>query len=379
VGQNQPSGRVNRILQRETIQYWIQVARWSLIILLVFEIVIRIFVVKAPQREYKPGLGIVPVENSYSLQGTEGYGVLHYFADGEVQTPYRDGISIVVLGDSTVYAAQVNPDDNFVSLTEVALRERGLAVDMHNLGRSDRTVADHVFIAPAVNAVYAPKYVIFQLSRSSFTESFDIKKENYFIDEGDGNLELVHQDLTSSSELAFSNLISHSGLLTFWNYRVGITSAELSTKYADGFWKQPNAGQGDMNIAQPSPSDAAVSETENKLFKQQALPQIRALMDAYPNSAIIFLIIPYSPSISLQTMGKVSWASPGDRYLATLLEKIDGVHVVYTQQVFEDSYNAFNVLPRGEFNSAFNFGHLNKDGHAAVAHALTEALVEILK
>jgi hypothetical protein len=162
------------------------------------------------------------------------------------------------------------------------------------------------------------------------------------------------------------------------DYRVGITSAGLFTKYAGGFLKPQNTPP-DVNGDQNTLPEDAARETENKLFKEQALPQIHALMDAYPNSAIIFLIIPYSPSISPLEGGKISWVSPGDRYLATLLEKIDGVHVVYTQQVFEDYYEKYKVLPRGSFNSAFNFGHLNKYGHMAVAQALTDALVEILK
>lgn len=367
VGQNQPFGRVNRILQRETIQYWIQVARWSLIILLVFEIVIRIFVVKAPQRENIPGLGIVPVENSYSIQGTEGYGMLRYLADGEVETPYRDGISIVILGDSTVHATQVNPNDNFVSLTEVALRQRGFVVDMHNLGRSDRTVADHVFIAPAVNALYAPKYVIVQLSPANFSLAYDDTKENYFIDKGNGNLELVHQELTSSGELAFRNVISDSGLLTFLDFRAQITSADLFSRYSGMFSKPQNA------------NDDAPRQTENKIFQEQVDSQVKALMDVFPDSRIIFLVIPYSPSISLPPEERISWSSPGDRYLATLLAKIEGVEVVYTQKVFEEFYKKDGVFPRGNFNSAFNFGHLNKYGHISVAQALTDALVEILK
>jgi hypothetical protein len=134
-----------------------------------------------------------------------------------------------------------------------------------------------------------------------------------------------------------------------------------------------------VNAAQNDIPDDMARAAENKLFKEQVFPQVQALMDAYPNSTILFLVVPYSPSISPLQADDISWVSPGDHFLATLLEKIDGVHVVYTQQAFEDYYGKYNVLPRGSFNSAFNFGHLNKYGHMAVAQALTDALVELLK
>ena len=58
---------------------------------------------------------------------------------------------------------------------------------------------------------------------------------------------------------------------------------------------------------------------------------------------------------------------------------MSGVKVIYTLKVFQKYYEEHKVLPRGNFNSAFNFGHLNPNGHQAVAQVLTQALEEILK
>jgi hypothetical protein len=52
---------------------------------------------------------------------------------------------------------------------------------------------------------------------------------------------------------------------------------------------------------------------------------------------------------------------------------------VYVQKSFELFYKKYSVLPRGSFNSLFNFGHLNQYGHEAVAQTLTDALETILK
>jgi hypothetical protein len=101
---------------------------------------------------------MVPPDRSCYVRGTEGFGVTCYFANSEIGTPYRgpEGESIVVLGDSYTEATQVSNAEKYVSVTETMLRERGYNVDLHNLGDSNRALADFVYLAPAVNQTYAP-------------------------------------------------------------------------------------------------------------------------------------------------------------------------------------------------------------------------------
>jgi hypothetical protein len=117
--------------------------------------------------------------------------------------------------------------------------------------------------------------------------------------------------------------------------------------------------------------------------EEESRARIRLMVDelrrAYPDSEIVFLVIPYTPSIAPGMERKISWVSGEDRQLAALLSKIEGVHVVYVQKSFEKYYERYLVLPRGSFNSLFNFGHLNEYGHKAVAETLAEALESILK
>lgn len=366
-----------RALRQPSVRYWLQVARWSVLILLVFELGIRTFIVTSPQREYKPEWGVIPVENSYSLQGLEGYAILHYLANGEVQTPDQGGTSIVVLGDSTTLAAQVSPDSNYVSLTEVALRERGYNVDLHNLGRSARIISDHVYMAPAVKAAYAPTYLIVQVSPDSFTLSYDSANENYFVDPGDGNLTLVHQEPSSKRDLAYRNFITRSGLLDHLDFRVWYSIQEIAKKYAPRS-NTPGADRAaNQNVnANPETIPDAMGGRE---YREQVFSQVRALKDAYPDSRIIFLVIFSAPKIDSDPNSGIDWARLSDIYLVDLLKKINGVEVVSTQKAFQEFYKKHTVLPRGTFNSAFNFGHLNTYGHQAVAQALTRVMQEILK
>lgn len=366
-------------LKRPPVQYWLQVTRWSVLILLVFELGIRIFIVRSPQREYKPEWGVIPVENSYSLQGLEGYAVLHYLANGEVQTPGQGGISIVVLGDSTTLAAQVAPDSNYVSLTEVALRESGYNVDLHNLGRSARIIPDHVYVASAVKAAYAPKYLIVQVSPDSFTLAYDSANENYFVDQGNGKLKLVHQEPPSERDLVYRNFITKSGLLDHLDFRIWYSIQEIAKKYSGNMPGLEDAANQNVNANPETAPDEMGGENASRKYREQVFSQVQALKDAYPDSKIIFLVIISPPKIVSDPNPEIVWARLSDTYLVDLLKKINGVEVVSTQKTFQEFYKKYEVLPRGTFNSAFNSGHLNTYGHLAVAQALTDAMQEILK
>ena len=357
-------------------QYWWQAGRWSLLVLLAFELTIRLFVIKTPARVYEPDWGVVPVDGAYSVQGTEGYGILRYFADGEVQTPYRDGRSIVVLGDSTTLAAQVNPDENFVSLTESALRERGLMVDLHNLGRSARIVADHVFLSSAVRRAFSPEIVVVQVSPDSFSLSYDTAAENYFVEQ-DGELILKHRQPATVESLAARNRVASSGLLDFFDFRLWFVLDGLEREHPGWFTNPVDAELGNANALPPMSWDT-MNEERLLAFRGQVLAQVQKVRDAYPDSVIVFLVIPSPPRIS-PLDSQIAWDSPMDSLLAAMLEKIDSIHVVYTLSIFQKHYEKYQTLPRGSFNSAFNVGHLNPDGHRAVAQALTAALKEILR
>ena len=356
--------------------YWRQAGRWSLLVILTFELTLRLFVVKSAPRVYEAEWGLVPVEGAYSLQGSEGYGVLHYFAHGEVETPFQGGRSIVVLGDSTTLAAQVDPSVNFVSLTESALRNRGFDVDLHNLGRSARVMADHVYLAPAVNAAFSPDVVILQVSPDSFMLSYDSSAENYFEEQG-GDLALHHQAPADLASLKRQNALAYSGLLDFMSIRMWFVLNALEAQYPAWFSNPLDEKPGNANAVAPLLGGEATEE-QLQALRLEVVAQVRKVREAYPDSAIVFLIVPAPPKISRVERGVV-WGNTAESQLVALLNSVEGVHVVYPLNVFQKYFQNQQILPRGSFNSAFNYGHLNPNGHRAVAQALTAALKEILR
>ena len=350
-----------------------QSIRWWLILILSLELVIRLFIYKNPPTEYHPGWGFVPQANTQAVHGLEGFGVSDYLSNGEIATPYQDGVSIVVLGDSTTRAIQVSSSENFVSLTESGLRQRGIRADLHNLGKADRSVADYVYLAPFVIREYQPEIVILQVNPASFQLALRDNRENYFVTTATGGLRLVHTEVSPSFSLEFANLISHSGLLSLFEYRLRTSLTRAA-----------HARAGEIETAggvtaEDELSNDAASQMTLREYGEWLYPQIQAIKTAYPDSRIVFLIIPYTPSFSESRDGEVAWISGVDNSLARVLEAMDGSSVVYTLEAFEVLYKTRHLLPRGTFNSQFNFGHLNPAGHQAVAGYLISFLEGVLK
>lgn len=359
-------------------RYWPGVARWSLVVLLAFELAIRVFVMRLPPYVHQPGWGIVPADYSTSMQGREGYAVQEYLQNGEIKTPYAGGvISIVVLGDSTVQAAQVNVADNFVSLTEAGLRARGVDADLHNLGGPERTIADYVYLAPAVRQAYRPDYVIIQAGPASFSLSLLTTYANHFIETEDGGLRLIHAD-EADDTLFNKNLLYSSSLLAFLDFRWQVSREESSPDRMDNLWKG-TGGNGQARIVEEREILVRQDDAGSADAFDLILPQVNAIREAYAGSSIIFLITPYTPGIPRDGEETVSWKSQLDNRLRLTLSGIEGIHVADAGIAFRKYYEKYRVLPRGSFNSAFNFGHLNRYGHEAVALTLTELLEALLK
>ena len=350
--------------------YWLQTGLWTLLILLVFELFVRVLIVKYPREEFLSGWGLVPVENSYQVEGTEGFAVTHFSRYGEARSLSTGGASVVVLGDSFTRGAQVDESKKYVTLTESLLLERGLEVDLHNLGLPERNMADVLYQAPAINAAYAPQIVIIQANRQTFKDAFELANVNYCIYR-DGGIKLVHRE--DPPDIRRQNTISSSGLLSFIAYRMKVITIGEGQKPQAEIPAAPAAAEaGTSTSADASPDRAAEVDV-----RFEAL--VTTVKEAYPNSRIVFLVIPFVPIVPNDPSMEISWVNPDDEDLVRALEQIDGVFVAYPRDAFRMNYEQYHLLPRGFFNSVPNAGHLNESGHAMVASVLADLLEGLLR
>lgn len=333
-------------------RYWRTAALWSLLLLVFLELFTRFFIFKSPVRVLDPVWGLVPPDHSCYRRGTEGFGLTCYFANSEIGTPYRGpaGESIVVLGDSYTEATQVGNSEKYVSVAENILRERGYNVDLHNMGDSGRTMADFLYLAPAINETYAPKIVVLQTNTFGLLDSVNPRRGNHFAVNADGGIDLVHDD-QATRKTVVRNLGLSSGLVTYFAFR----------------WD---------TVSTPRDEKANKRRLGGLASDSQIIAEIKLLMAAYPNSEIVLLLMPDVPIINATDL---TWVNPKDEALLKVLSQIGGLKVVFPVQEFRELYVQYRIFPRGFDNTLPNVGHLNRYGHIAVAEALVDALARLLK
>ena len=141
------------------------------LVLLGLELSLRLLV-SSPisQVVYDADLGVVPAPNTEIVRGTEGFGITHYVAAGEVYTPAStpNGPSIAVLGDSHTEAVQVNDAEKYPAVAAALLQQAGTPANFHNIAQSGSSAADFVYLATFVQAKLQPQVVVIQVGVQSF-------------------------------------------------------------------------------------------------------------------------------------------------------------------------------------------------------------------
>jgi hypothetical protein len=333
---------------------------WLFVFLLILEVVIRVFIIKPAYEHFVPGLGIVAVDNAVTVWGVEGYGVTHYLSNGEISTPHQSEISVVVLGDSYTEAVQVNDDQKFVSVAENILQERGLKMDLHNLGASGRSIADYVYIAPFVRTMYSPDIVVVQLAKNDFIESFDSSHQNFFVRSG-ASIELIHNEDYFRVDPNLRNMVSSTGLGSLAFYKLAPFVKEQRLRLAKA------AGQNQVEGQVTAPDGLNSSEIGM---------QINLLKKAYPDSQVAFLVI---PDISIVQGVELVLSSESDDLLVEAMNEFLDPPLLYPRDEFVELYTTHQKFPRGFSNTLPNYGHLNSDGNFAVGVALAGYLEGITR
>ena len=321
------------------------------------EVVVRFFVL-GPGTLFAadPDIGKVPVKGTRVLWGTEGYGHTAYSGNGEIGTPFADGPSVVVLGDSHTEALQVDDAAKFVSVAEAELRRRGQPFALHNLGFSGGAIADYVRLGPAIMARYRPVAVVIQLSPADFgAETFDASHVNSFHKEPDGSLRLVHRDLQVASP-SLGARVKHASALVNYSQLRFLRIAERRAQTA---------------VARSVEGDAAPAQD----IEWTTVPQqLELLGRAYPDLPVILLLLPFVPRVDTGTV--VTDDPEYQRLLATIqstIRRFPGWEVVDPLSAFR-SLAERRTLPRGFANSRPGTGHLNAVGHRVVGNLLADAL-----
>lgn len=350
------------------IRYLIQAGFWIVIVLVGFELFLRLyFSGLKPVYVYDPEWGKRPAAGSVVITRTEGNGIIHYIADGEIRTAYQGGANIPVFGDSHTEAYQVNDDQSFISVAEKDLRAKGINADLRNLAFSGGTLADYAYLAGPVQSKYQPALVVIQISPMDFwgEEGYSSASvANYFTRNADGTLKVIHQPPVPDTSLTMRVLNRFRGF-AFSGY-----SLERVRKIVQNL-KNPQGAIADA-AAQPLPGDDASPDQRVANYRAQ----LTALHSAYQGKRVVLVVLPSSPQLYGD---QILMEDPEYDLLLDQVKQFKDWQVVDPLPAFQNLWLQEHRLPRGFSNTTPGTGHLNADGHALVGRLLAEKIEEALR
>jgi len=344
-----------RLWNNQVIAYLVTAHFWILLSAIIMELVVRLSVYSPPLTSvYTNWFGSVNAKGSFLISGREGYAITHYDGPpGEIHTPFQGGDNIVLLGDSFMEGAQVSDSQKFVSVAEIALRQDGYYIDLHNMGDSGDAMADYVNKIYGYRALYNPVAIVVELSENDFIESFSRSKTSYFI-VNDSKIVDVYNKNKIGGVYAISDSISYRTDFTLQKY-------------------------GKMRLDQITQRIATNTEDDNslKVFDENlAGQQMELLLKACGDIPIIIVMIPHAPYIS---GNEIEMKNPKHDNLKTFLLNYPQVTLIDPLPAFQElSYTG--VLPSGFTNSPIaGSGHLNRHGNEVLGKLLSEGIKEVLK
>jgi lysophospholipase L1-like esterase len=335
---------------------------WIIFFLAFTELALRFFLISVPSHSAIQNGGGVEV------YGYEGYGMIYYLPNAEVASPYDTGKNnIVVLGDSFTQARHVMYWDNFTSVAESTLYDRGLSgCNLRNLGNKNQDLADYIGMGASVMEAYSPAAVVIQISLSDIADSFDSKEGFYFQPAQNGEMILTQgENYESLLKLADPNN-SRGSFLSMFDFSSSSIGYALTIQNSNLFSKSNAVVEAD--IARP-----ADIKPSGKLSKKQ-LVQINFLADlmdaTYNKLPIIFIFIPeptddYSYEKNKQLLQVIG-----------LLESRPNWKVIYPYNEFSSAL-LNGAEPHGFGNTLPMQGHINTVGHQIIGEALANELAKI--
>ncbi len=349
-----------RLRRSRVFAYVVPMHIWVLLALAGMESILRVTVYSEPFVAVRTNwFGTVFPGGSFYLWAKEGFAVTRF--DGlpwEIQTPFRGGESIFVLGDSFTESLQVPDRQKYPSVAETILRRDGYPMDIRNLGHSGMAMADYVTNVERYRALVQPRMIVVQLGDSDFVESFDAVRFNYFVARDGKIVDLVHkapmEGAYQESELLSVNL----GLMLWGQY---------GKSRAEQMWA--SAPPRSTGVA-PLP---AVAATAPPTFEPDlATQQMELLLAAARGARLVLILSPHAPFVSGD---RIEMEDKGHEALRAFLARS------YPQLTVVDPLPEFRrlamkwALPMGFFNSPTpGWGHLNRRGHEVIGRLLARAI-----
>lgn len=324
----------------------------ALCALLALELLVRqVFVLREVE---EPGYGLIPAPESTIVWGREGHARSHWTKHGirGKSLPPRESATIVVLGDSQTQALMVEDDEVFTGLTEARLKASDPgAPAVLNAGRSSASIADYVAYAGRFESLFAPRWVVLVLQESDLQEdAFDPTKTHFVVGPA-GSLEA--RAVLPRPRSRFGTIV--------WNLRQRSMLVGYATVRLMEFWQPSSSDPPLFRAGSPRPEPVArrVFPVEQELDLAQS---------TYRGRVSFLLLSTFDPV-------RPGEPSPFER---RVLEHCATARLhCLTPRAGYPAIAREGGAPFGHVNTRFNYGHLNRIGHRAVADALVRHIGDL--
>lgn len=276
----------------------------------------------------------------------EGDGISHWKEHGLRQTgnDASSGPRVLLLGDSFVEARQVDDAQTFASLSERELAARGQALRILNAGKGGRSVADYVWLAPALKDQFAPDWTVIAVQDSDWEEEAWRDSMPHFANSAAGLTVLPGRPPGTPS---------HLDLFRPLRYLVRYRAKELAQRWAQEplLFRATDCKIGPIRPRYPLSEEFAL------------------LRRAFPGGLSLLYFPRFDATRARPTSSRV------ERQLQALCLQ-HGVQFLNVGDQFPWILSQ-GQAPQGFPNTAYGEGHYNTYGHIMVSLVLTRGLLQL--
>jgi lysophospholipase L1-like esterase len=338
--------------------------------LIIWEVLLRIFVVVPIPYHHDPALGWMPKPYSSGLFTLEGRGYCTYnefgFRGDTIGEKKPEELRVVALGDSYTEGQQLNIEQTFTAQLERLLSEKRKEegaqsklppIRVLNGGRGGSSPAYSVQLAEEYKKVFQPDWVVLLINDGNWETIFDPSTEIYYRPTGDSFQVEVKWKWDNMSPLLKTLMRWHVRDLATFQYiynRIGtIMAARAKATKSAG-----------------AASDAQASSARSIIQEKAIDWTLEQLGRLYPRLVVIHMPIGAStgglaPLMETETL---------------LIESCERHHIplIRMRGILNEDYMRTKEPPFGFYNTLPWLGHPNAHGHELVARALYEFLIQEL-
>jgi lysophospholipase L1-like esterase len=337
--------------------------------LVVWEILLRIFVVVPIPYRHDPAIGWMPKPYSSGLFTLEGRGVCNYNEfgfRGETIGDKKPGeFRIVALGDSYTEGQQMNIEQTFPAQLQQLLNEKPLpdmsapSVRVFNGGRGGSSPAYSVQLAEEYKKIFQPDWVVMLINDGNWVTIFDPTTEIYYRPVGEG--------LQMEVQWKWNKMSRPLKLLMQWRVRDLAVFQYAFSRLGTIMAARAKAANDGMTTAQSAEEQKARFIREEKAIDLT----MRQLRERYPRLVVVHIPV-----------GAASNGLPppleSEGFLIKACERYGVPLIAMRDRIIKD-YSETRQPPYGFYNTLPWMGHPNAHGHKLVAQALYEFFMDKLE